>query len=58
MLTGVAGVSGCGEERVAKALTKIEEIAAAIRAEVFEARPDVRRCSICACRPICRESAV
>jgi RecB family exonuclease len=58
VLTGVTGESGCGEERVAKAKAKIEEIAAAIRREEFDARPEARRCSICACRPICRESAV
>ncbi|HEU4333879.1 MAG TPA: ATP-dependent DNA helicase [Candidatus Eisenbacteria bacterium] len=58
VLTGVTGTSECGEERVAKAKAKIEEIAAAIRREEFGARPEARRCSICACRPICRESAV
>ena len=58
VLTGVNGVSSCDEERVAKAHAKIEEIASAIRAEKFEALPDARKCSICACRPICRESAV
>jgi len=58
VLTGLTGVSGCDEERVAKVHAKIEGIAAAIRREEFDARPDARRCSICACRPICRESAV
>ncbi|HEX7077949.1 MAG TPA: ATP-dependent DNA helicase [Candidatus Eisenbacteria bacterium] len=58
VLTGVAGVSGCDEDRVARARAKIEEVAASIRAGAFEARPDERRCSICACRPVCRESAV
>jgi len=58
VLAGVTGVSPCDEERIAKALAKIHEIATAIRAEAFDARPDPRKCSICACRPICRESAV
>jgi len=58
VLTGTTGVSSCDEERVAKARAKIEEIAAAIRSGAFEARPDARKCSICACRPICKESAV
>jgi DNA helicase-2/ATP-dependent DNA helicase PcrA len=58
VLTGVAGVSGCDEDRIAKVRGKIEGIAAAIRREEFDALPDARKCSICACRPICRESAV
>ncbi|MGE5175650.1 MAG: ATP-dependent helicase [Hyphomicrobiales bacterium] len=58
VLTGLTGASDCGEERVEKAKGKIGEIAAAIRAGAFDAHPEVRRCSICACRPICRESAV
>ena len=58
VLTGTTGASSCDEERIAKARAKIEEIAAAIRSGAFDARPDARRCSICACRPICKESAV
>jgi RecB family exonuclease len=58
VLTGTTGTSSCDDERIAKAHAKIEEIAAAIRSGAFEARPDTRKCSICACRPICRESAV
>jgi DNA helicase-2/ATP-dependent DNA helicase PcrA len=58
VLTGVVGVSACDEARLERARARIEAIAAAIRAESFDARPDPRRCSICACRPICRESAV
>ena len=58
VLPGLTGVSGCDEDRIGKVRAKIEEIAAAIRAGAFDARPDERRCSICACRPICRESAV
>ena len=58
VLTGITGVSSCDEERIAKAHAKIAEIAAAIRAEEFDARPDARKCAICACRPVCRESAV
>ncbi len=58
VLTGVTGASGCDEDRIAKVRAKIESIAGAIRREAFEARPDARKCAICACRPICRESAV
>jgi hypothetical protein len=46
------------EARLEKTRGRIRWIAESIRAGNFEARPSERTCSICACRPICRESAV
>ena len=58
VLTGEVGSADVTEERLDRTLTKIADIARAIRAGNFQARPSERSCSICVCRPICRESAV
>jgi DNA helicase-2/ATP-dependent DNA helicase PcrA len=58
VLTGEIGSADVTEERLERTLVKIAEIARAIRAGNFQARPSERSCSICVCRPICRESAV
>jgi DNA helicase-2/ATP-dependent DNA helicase PcrA len=58
VLTGETGSAACTLDRLERTREKIAEIATAIRSGDFGARPEARRCSICACRPICRESAV
>jgi DNA helicase-2/ATP-dependent DNA helicase PcrA len=58
VLTGEMGSAACSEERLERTREKIAVIAASIRAEQFRALPSEHSCSICACRPICRESAV
>jgi len=58
VLTGEVGSADVTEERLERTLEKIAAIAREVRAGNFQARPSERSCSICACRPICRESAV
>lgn len=58
VLTGLAGSTTAGEARLEKTRARIQSIADSIRAGAFDARPSERTCSICACRPICKESAV
>ena len=58
VLTGEVGSADVTEERLDRTVEKIAAIAGSIRAGDFAARPSERSCSICACRPICRESAV
>ena len=58
VLGGEVGSVAPTEERLERTRDKIAAIAESIRAGEFTARPSVRSCSICACRPICRDSAV
>jgi RecB family exonuclease len=58
VLTGVRGTASPGEAMLERTREKIETIAEGIRAGRFDARPSEFNCSICACRPICKESAV
>ena len=58
VLTGETGSVPVDPARLEKTKERIRAIADAIRSRVFDARPSERTCSICACRPICRESAV
>ena len=58
VLSGAVGVSTRSEEQLERTRDRILAIAGSIRAGDFRARPSPRNCSICACRPICRESAV
>ena len=55
---GTSGVAAMTESRIEKTREKIAATAAAIRAGEFTARPGEYACRRCACRPICRESAV
>jgi DNA helicase-2/ATP-dependent DNA helicase PcrA len=58
VLTGARGTASPGEAMLERTREKIEAIAEGIRAGRFDARPSEYSCSICACRPICKESAV
>lgn len=58
VLSGAVGSSTRSEEKLERTRDRILAIAESIRAGDFRARPSERSCSICACRPICRESAV
>jgi DNA helicase II / ATP-dependent DNA helicase PcrA len=58
VLSGDVGSAVPSEDRLEKTRNRIGEIAASIAAGRFEARPSERNCSICACRPICGQSAV
>jgi ATP-dependent DNA helicase UvrD/PcrA len=58
VLTGEVGTTVPTEDRLERTRGRIAAIADSIRAGKFEARPSERNCSICACRPICKDSAV
>ena len=58
VLTGEVGSTVPSEDRLERTRERIGAIARSIRAGKFEARPSERTCSICACRPICKDSAV
>ncbi len=58
VLTGDVGTVEPTEARLEKTRARIRSIADSIRAGEFEARPSEQTCSICACRPICKDSAV
>jgi RecB family exonuclease len=58
VLTGEAGAAEPDEVDLEKTRARIHAIAESIRRGEFGARPGERTCSICACRPICSESAV
>ena len=58
VLTGARGVASPTEAMLERTREKIEGIAEGIRAGSYDARPGEHNCSICACRPICKESAV
>jgi CRISPR/Cas system-associated exonuclease Cas4 (RecB family) len=58
VLSGAVGSSTRSEEKLERTRDRILAIAESVRAGDFHAKPSERNCSICACRPICRESAV
>jgi RecB family exonuclease len=58
VLSGAVGSATCTEERLERTRDRILAIAESIRSGDFRAQPSERNCSICACRPICSESAV
>jgi len=58
VLTGDIGEAKPVLGKLEATRVRIGAIAESIRSENFKARPSERSCSICACRPICRESAV
>jgi RecB family exonuclease len=55
---GTSGIATMTEARIEKTRGTIADAAASIRAGEFQARPSEYACRRCACRPICRESAV
>jgi len=58
VLSGAVGSSTRSEEKLERTRERILAIAESVRAGDFRARPSEHNCSICACRPICSESAV
>ena len=58
VLSGATGTSTRTEEKLQRTRERILAIAESIRSGDFHAQPSQRNCSICACRPICSESAV
>ena len=58
VLTGEVGSVVPTQGKLEATRARMQAIAESIRAGDFTARPSERSCSICACRPICRESAV
>ena len=55
---GTSGAATMTEARIEKTREKIAAVSGSIRAGAFQARPSEYACRRCACRPICRESAV
>ncbi len=58
VLSGAVGRATRSEEKLERTRDRILAIAESIRSGDFPARPSEHNCSICACRPICPESAV
>src|SRR5262249_20785092 len=58
VLSGEVGAAVPTKGGLENTRVRIQGIAESIRAGDFTAKPSQRNCSICACRPICRESAV
>jgi DNA helicase-2/ATP-dependent DNA helicase PcrA len=58
VLSGAVGTSTRSEEKLERTRDRILAIAESVRCGDFRAQPSERSCSICACRPICPESAV
>ncbi|HZE20032.1 MAG TPA: PD-(D/E)XK nuclease family protein, partial [Candidatus Angelobacter sp.] len=58
VLGGVVGTSTRSEEALGRTRNRILAIAESVRSGDFQAHPSEHNCSICACRPICSESAV
>ena len=58
LTTGRAGAAAMTASRLEKTRAKIAEIATAIRAGSFPARPREYACRRCPCRPICPDAAV
>ena len=58
VLSGDVGRSTRSEEKLERTRDRILAIAESVRAGDFRAQPSERNCSVCACRPICGESAV
>ena len=58
VLPGVRGAAVLSDDVIERTRDKVLAIAEAIRAGRFEAKPSERDCAICACRLLCKESAV
>ncbi|HEY2924431.1 MAG TPA: ATP-dependent DNA helicase [Candidatus Eisenbacteria bacterium] len=58
VLSGAVGTSTRSEEKLERTRDRILAIAESVRSGDFRAQPSEHNCSICACRPICAESAV
>ena len=58
VLSGATGTSTRSEEKLERTRDRILAIAESVRSGDFHAQPSEHSCSICACRPICQESAV
>ncbi len=58
VLSGATGTSTRSEEKLERTRDRILAIAESVRSSDFRAQPSEHNCSICACRPICGESAV
>ena len=58
VLGGAIGTSTRSEEKLERTRDRILAIAESVRSGDFRAQPSEHNCSICACRPICSESAV
>jgi DNA helicase-2/ATP-dependent DNA helicase PcrA len=58
VLSGARGEAQPDAGLIDRTREKVFTIAEAVRAGSFEARPSAHTCSICACRPICKEAAV
>jgi DNA helicase-2/ATP-dependent DNA helicase PcrA len=58
VLSGARGTAQPDAGLIDRTREKVVTIAESVRAGSFEARPSAHTCSICACRPICKEAAV
>ena len=58
VLSGARGASQPDAGMIDRTREKVLAIAESVREGKFEARPSAHTCSICACRPICKEAAV
>jgi hypothetical protein len=58
VLSGAVGSATLTEPKLERTRDRVLAIAESVRSGKFEALPSERNCSICACRPICPESAV
>ncbi len=58
VLSGARGVAQPDAGMLDRTLEKVLSIAESVRAGKFDAKPSAYTCSICACRPICKEAAV
>jgi RecB family exonuclease len=58
VLSGEVGTSTRTEEKLERTRDRVLAIAESVRSGDFRANPSERNCSVCACRPICGESAV
>jgi DNA helicase-2/ATP-dependent DNA helicase PcrA len=58
VLSGAVGSSVRWDDKLERTRDRVLAIAESIRSGDFHAQPSERNCSICACRPICAESAV
>ncbi len=58
VLNGAVGSATRSAEKLERTRERILAIAESIRSGDFRARPSEHNCSICACRPICPESAL
>ncbi len=58
VLSGARGTTQPDAGMIDRTREKVLAIAESVRSGSFEARPSARTCSICACRPICKDAAV